>query len=63
MTKLNNTVFNGPVAGCRKAQITKVDAIETVSVEGEGTDDSPYKLVAKYWSLDGKFLFEKILEV
>lgn len=50
---MNNTVFNGPIVGCRKAQITKVDAI---------TDDSPYKLVAKYWSLDGKFLFEQILE-
>lgn len=59
--KLSSNVFNGPITGCRKAQVTKVDAIETVSVKGEGTDDNPYKLVATYWSLDGKFLFETIL--
>lgn len=59
--EVSNGVFNGPITGCRKAQITKVDAIETVSVKGEGTDDNPYKLVATYWSLDGKLLFERIL--
>lgn len=33
-----------------------IQVIETVSLAGDGTDESPLYEVRQYWSLDGKLL-------
>ena len=39
------------------AKVIKV--IVTKSTRGNGTSENPYRTVAQYWDLNGKFLFEK----
>lgn len=41
-----------------KAQLVKV--IVTENVEGKGTQESPVRIMKRYWTLDGKLLSEQI---
>lgn len=36
-----------------------IEVIENLETEGKGTDESPCRLVTRYYTLDGKFLAER----
>ena len=40
---------------CRVIQVIRTD----LELRGKGTEQSPYRRVEQYWSLDGKLLFEE----
>lgn len=38
----------------RRAEV--VEVVKVIEVVGEGTDDSPIKLVEQYWGKNGRFI-------
>lgn len=38
-----------------------ITLIRTTALKGKGIPDDPYREVYKYWTLDGRFLFEEQL--
>lgn len=44
----------------KEIKVKVIEVIQTITVEGEGTDESPMRTVSRYWRKNGRLIGEEL---